>query len=224
MKNLLSLLFTVILIVISQPVKAQMSAVFGGSGESAWTLKVNDTVFTSVDTGWIESTGLHGSNNQNYIVGTLITGKYNNYAVFDLRGFANLVTSAVITINTASISNGPVTYSLFDTNASLGTLDADRAPGDAGGIALFADLASGNTYGSRVYSAADANQFRSISLNGSALADIQKAVGGQFALGGTLEPIATAVPEPSTWLLLMMGFGAVGFSLRQRNRRTLGVA
>ena len=34
---------------------------------------------------------------------------------------------------------------------------------------------------------------------------------GRVTIGG-------AVPEPSTWLLMILGFGAIGFSLRQRNR------
>lgn len=37
-----------------------------------------------------------------------------------------------------------------------------------------------------------------------------------FALRTTLAPVAGAVPEPSTWALLILGFGAVGASLRRR--------
>lgn len=36
-----------------------------------------------------------------------------------------------------------------------------------------------------------------------------------FIVRATLFP---SVPEPSTWLLMILGFGAIGFSLRQRNR------
>lgn len=34
----------------------------------------------------------------------------------------------------------------------------------------------------------------------------------------------TAVPEPSTWALLILGFGAVGGAMRQRRRATLAIA
>jgi hypothetical protein len=35
---------------------------------------------------------------------------------------------------------------------------------------------------------------------------------GQFRLGG----ITSAVPEPSTWAMMLIGFGAVGYSMRRR--------
>ena len=52
-------------------------------------------------------------------------------------------------------------------------------------------------------------------------------LGGIDPVGGTtvtlnLSSIATAVPEPATWLMMIVGFGATGFALRRRsNSRTL---
>lgn len=37
-----------------------------------------------------------------------------------------------------------------------------------------------------------------------------------LAINAALAPVAGAVPEPSTWALLILGFGAVGASLRRR--------
>lgn len=33
-------------------------------------------------------------------------------------------------------------------------------------------------------------------------------------------PIAAAVPEPATWAMMLVGFGAVGFSMRSARRKT----
>ena len=40
--------------------------------------------------------------------------------------------------------------------------------------------------------------------------------GGDGFLPPTTPPVAAAVPEPSTWILLLMGFAAVGASLRRK--------
>ena len=37
---------------------------------------------------------------------------------------------------------------------------------------------------------------------------------------GSATPGAGAVPEPGTWAMMLIGFGAVGFAMRRR-RRTL---
>jgi hypothetical protein len=48
--------------------------------------------------------------------------------------------------------------------------------------------------------------------------------GGTDGVGG-LQQLTTlnvaAVPEPSTWAMMLLGFGAVGFSLRRSQRRSL---
>lgn len=42
---------------------------------------------------------------------------------------------------------------------------------------------------------------------------------GEFRVTGlTISAIADSVPEPSTWLMMLLGFGALGFSLRRRRR------
>ena len=51
---------------------------------------------------------------------------------------------------------------------------------------------------------------------------------GAGSLGGsiTIRPAAVpnpqgAIPEPSTWMMMLIGFGAVGFAMRRRQRPTL---
>jgi hypothetical protein len=46
----------------------------------------------------------------------------------------------------------------------------------------------------------------------------------QGLLGITFTRIDTAVPEPATWAMMLIGFGAVGFAVRRTRRRSLGLA
>jgi hypothetical protein len=36
--------------------------------------------------------------------------------------------------------------------------------------------------------------------------------------------VTTAVPEPATWAMMLMGFGAIGFGLRRRKQMELTFA
>ena len=42
---------------------------------------------------------------------------------------------------------------------------------------------------------------------------------GQFVLGTA---VAAGVPEPATWAMMLIGFGAIGFHLRRRDRSRVG--
>ncbi len=41
---------------------------------------------------------------------------------------------------------------------------------------------------------------------------------GQGSFGGNLSFVANAVPEPSTWLMMLMGFGGLGLVIRRRRK------
>lgn len=44
--------------------------------------------------------------------------------------------------------------------------------------------------------------------------------GSTGTLGGTIT-IAQAIPEPGTWAMMLVGFGAVGFALRRKRKPAL---
>ena len=54
---------------------------------------------------------------------------------------------------------------------------------------------------------------------------IFKAAGKSDSLGGYLDDIkleqVSAVPEPSTWMMMLFGFGLVGFSMRRRQKNSV---
>lgn len=55
------------------------------------------------------------------------------------------------------------------------------------------------------------------------LSDATFGTPGSAAVNGTFTLLA-AVPEPSTWAMLILGFGAVGFMMRSRRRQNVSVS
>jgi hypothetical protein len=209
------------------PALAQDNYLFGFSPYGVQTLTLNGSiVLTATDTGWISAVGVHGAANQNYFVGDCSCSaapSANNYFVFNLGNVTAPITSAVLSVgNGNGYVAGPLsTYSLFDVNNPISSLDLDRASGNAGGIALYNDLQSGVLFGSRGITSVVQNSQVDTILNGSAITALNAARGSQFAIGGTLRPgdiVPGGVPEPATWAMMLMGFGAIGGALRRREK------
>ena len=53
---------------------------------------------------------------------------------------------------------------------------------------------------------------------------IPAVIGGGGGGGGVEINLAPAVPEPATWLMMIAGFGVLGFALRRRRRQARGGA
>jgi hypothetical protein len=206
---------------------AHAALVFGGTGNPfQWRLQAGNQLFFAQDTGWISEEGEHNTTNGNYLAGVSRGLEYRNFAVFDLSNLSGLTTTANLRISTVFI-NGPLTYSLYGSDARLDELDLQRAPGDADGIALFNSIGSGTFYGSRDYTVADRNTSQTIELNAAAVAEINAAAGGQFSFVGAATQVNSPVPEPSTWLMLMLGLFGIGSVLRlgrkEQSQRALSV-
>jgi len=195
------------------------------------------TILDAVSSGWYSSAGQHYSTNANYIVGNCLPATcdggdgvtlYNDFFVFDLSGVSGPINSAILSIANPSAadnldppfpSNGfggaPAIYSNWDVSTPIATLIADAT----GATGIYADLGSGVLYGIRGVDASTNGTQVMISLNGAALAAIQNAEGGEFAIGGTL-----GVPEPATWVMMLFGVGGVGTVMRSRPRTTTATA
>ncbi|KAH0534185.1 hypothetical protein FGG08_007232 [Glutinoglossum americanum] len=204
-----------------------------------------------IDRGWYDSVGSHTTTNENVIVGITDAGTvHRNWFVFAIP--SGTYTSATIAFQLKPFapsgfglagqyqSTDPTeTYEMFDVNTSTASLI-----GGTGGVAAYNDFGTGTSYGSRVFSAADNNTTVIFTLNASALADINSAAGGNFAIGGVLQTAtangqtlfsfsattgelsssslvlsaASVVPEPGTLALLGLGMlPMVGILVRRRH-------
>ena len=77
---------------------------------------------------------------------------------------------------------------MFDVSTPLAALEASGA----GQTAIWTDLGTGTSYGSRVFSAADNNTTTTTTLNASAVGVINSALGASFAVGGAVTTIDAA--------------------------------
>lgn len=128
---------------------------------------------------------------------------------------------SILTNETALVTS----YSFTDGVNSFG-------PGccDSGNQTIFEFMtdASGNITNWIVTLETDDNHTGDLTTEGGATAFDQSLVGG--VLGGSndgspgtwsLESAQSAVPEPASWTLLLLGFGAIGWQLRQGARRSV---
>jgi hypothetical protein len=220
-------------VIAATPAYAVDNYLFGFSPFGVQTLTINGTtVIQARDTGWIRSDGQHQASNQNYIVGECSSCGgaffFNDYFTFDLSNVSDPIVSAVLSAGNGNgyAAGALSTYSLFDVNAPVSSLDVERAIGDPTGLALFSDLQSGILFGSRSITSVTQNSQVDTTLNGSALTALNGARGSIWAIGGTLRPGTEipgggAVPEPSTWAMMLLGFGAMGLALRRRRRAAI---
>jgi hypothetical protein len=198
--------------------------VFGGSGTGSRQLILNGTItLDAVNSGWYDSFGDHTANNANYLAGTIGTSVFHDYFVFDLSNVTTPITSA-----TLSISNPPTGYA--DSNSStstaiydnwqVGTPIATLESDQSGATGIYTDLADGSLYGSTTVGYADNGPGSGLQVNivlsSLALSDLNASEGSQFAVGGSL---TAAVPEPSTWAMMILGFAGIGFMAYRRKSK-----
>ncbi len=219
---------------------------------SAGQLRAETIRIEFTDSGWYVQDGLHIATIKNYLAGRS-TGNVtlHNYFVFDLAGVTDPIVGAELRLFNPEngFTGAPRDYTLFDVSTPIPTLSASHPQRDPEGIAIFNDLGSGTVYGSRGMSEADNNTIITIDLNADALAALNAARGGQFALGGDLagagpglnfvfgstgQPTHTrelvllteVVPEPSTFGLAGLGalglLGSLGVRFARRRSGLLG--
>jgi large repetitive protein len=198
------------------------SYMFGFTPFGSQTLSLNGgaIVLQAINTGWYDNTGFHGSSNPNYIVGNCAVsgcngtdGEFNDYFVFDLSSVGIPITSASLSIgnSTTGFGGAPATYTNWDVSTGIATLEASQS----GATGIWSDLASGVNYASTGVGSADNGTQVFIALDAAAIAAINADVGGQWAVGGTL---SSAVPEPSTWAMMLLGLAGLGALARSRRR------
>ena len=140
-----------------------------------------------------------------------------NFFAFDLSDLSGPITSATLTIPSnpfgAGYENTSGSASITYTNWDVSTSVDDLMDG-TNGLSSFADLGSGEKFGSTLIGPNDL--VTTVTLDAAALEDISAAEGSQFAIGGSAVATVASVPEASTWAMMIAGFGLMGVALRRR--------
>ena len=92
------------------------------------------------------------------------------------------------------------TYSVFDVSTPVVALQASGS----GRTDIFADLGTGNSFGTRAVSTVDNGQLVSVDLNSAAVSGLNFARGGAFAVGGALTTIVGSANQ------YIFGFSSTG--------------
>lgn len=188
--------------------------------------------------GWINT--LHGngtSATNNYLVGNCNAlsctepGEYRDFFTFAVPVLGENVMSAILRLDSSQVRADQAASFVYQITATSGV--------------TFASLGTGQIFGQETYTAADNLQIRDIVLNADALAAITAARGGTLTISGrVLPPIqfgssplnalafsdsgsklvqlaltTSAVPEPSSWAMMIIGFVGAGTALRRRSVR-----
>jgi YVTN family beta-propeller protein len=141
--------------------------------------------------------GSHDAINQNYFVGTGPSEDWVhvNFFVFDLSNVSVPITSAVLSFGISTFTgSSPGIYSTWDVTTPISSLEADYngQTNTAVSSAIFNDLGSGVFYGSTVVGTFSQYSQVNVTLDGAAISSLNRAVGGNFAIGGTLSTAAPA--------------------------------
>jgi PEP-CTERM motif len=132
------------------------------------------------------------------------SGFTDRFAAGTVSGFENNANnfSSPVMLGTGSFGAG-VFAPVFTTSGSA----LSSIPGmDSFGILLGTLTAGGGSFSSNVLYFAFDDQINSVDDDHD-----------DFIVRATIN---SAVPEPSTWAMMLLGFGAVGYSLRSRRRTT----
>jgi hypothetical protein len=164
---------------------------------------------SALDSGWYSSSTIppnHTTSNTNYITGGAGTSEYRSFFVFDLSGVTGTIVNAALSIENPSsgyMSDDPSeTFTVFDVNVTsianlVGAIDTQTS---------FDDIGGGTAYGSANVGDTGVDTPVDVTLNASAVSDLNLAIGGQFAFGGAVTSLGPSTNER------IFGFSSSGYN------------
>ncbi len=192
---------------VCEPARADIYA-FGNTERSSDYATLTDPVSLSADgfQGQVGSDSFNSAapnGNRSYLVGAYSSASHGNFTV----------TTAKLTLYSGAIS-GELNYSLYGATQAITQLSDGVSPDTA----LYNELGQGVKYGSFVIDSGNSLHALMFTLNAAAVSGVNAAILGKktaIAISGA----AVAVPEPSTWIMMLAGFAGLGLAACRRAAR-----
>ena len=198
---------------------------FNSSGTLVATVSTSSALgvfqgfISNTDSSVVPSVGGPNGKNTSYAAGSyggMLLVDYFGFNLASLPATVTSITSATLVVELGTVTNN-LTYTLFGATQWVSQLET---PGDQN-AALYANLVKGvgtDFYGSFQVAQNTGSSMTELmlTLNAAAVGDINTAIKNKavFALAGQVS--AAAVPEPSTWVMLLAGFAGLGVVARRR--------
>jgi hypothetical protein len=158
-------------------------------GTTRWVFSTRDRQFLphTSNQGWWSNVHRATDSNDNYLAGRCCGGgEYRNFFTFHLTGLTGTVTSATLVLRKYEGRGGPFEKLRFnDVTTPARKLNDNQGRN----LTIFRDLGRGIKYGTYRLSTADEtspDDVFKLRLNHYAVADIWRARGGFFSLGGQI--------------------------------------
>jgi hypothetical protein len=144
--------------------------------------------FDATNRGWFNSVGSHTATNLTAYVGQGSgSTRFRSFFVFDLTGLSEPVGGAVLRLELeAYLGPDPSeAFAVYDVSSNVGDLLLTQS----GRTDIYTDLGSGTAYAMGVATPADVGSVLEIPLSDEAVAAVNAAAGGRFAVGVSLETL-----------------------------------
>jgi hypothetical protein len=141
----------------------------------------------AIHRGWWPLSGSHNSSNNNTVTGHENTSDWNSYFIFDLSGITGTVVDVTLRLELEGYTSPDPTETvqIWDVTTNTATLEASGTS-----VAIYNDLQSGTLFGTFTTSQSQVGQIRTTTFNTAGRAQVQAALGGEFAVGCHLGTIA----------------------------------